>query len=159
MFAVVALIKVYASHPKNSVHVRLDWFNPFTLGFAPLLLGLLLGVFLFWGWDSGVSVNEETKDCRQRPGPGRRGLDPGADRDLPARLGRRAGLRRTGLPGQELDDIFSGGLGTAVLGLAAHIADHRRAHLGGGGHADDDPARRALGAVDVPTRGHSGAVR
>jgi amino acid transporter len=60
IFAVVALIKVYAGSPRHAMHVRLDWFNPFSVGFGPLVLGLLLGVFLFWGWDSGVSVNEET---------------------------------------------------------------------------------------------------
>ena len=29
---------------------------------------MLLGVFLYWGWDSGVSVNEETKNPRSTPG-------------------------------------------------------------------------------------------
>ena len=50
----------------GSIHVRLDWFNPFSVGFTPLLDGLLLGVFLFWGWDSGVSVNEETENAARR---------------------------------------------------------------------------------------------
>jgi amino acid transporter len=69
IFAVVALIKVYFGHaPARSSHISLDWFNPFTVGFQPLILGMLLGVFLFWGWDSGVSVNEETKDSATAPG-------------------------------------------------------------------------------------------
>jgi amino acid transporter len=68
IFAVVALIKVYAGSPRHASHVRLDWFNPFAVGFGPLVLGLLLGVFLFWGWDSGVSVNEETEDSSSAPG-------------------------------------------------------------------------------------------
>jgi amino acid transporter len=68
IFAVVALIKVYANHPKNSIPVKLDWFNPFTVGITPLTLGLLLGVFLYWGWDSGVSVNEETENSSTAPG-------------------------------------------------------------------------------------------
>jgi amino acid transporter len=68
IFAVVALIKVYAGSPRHAMHVRLDWFNPFSVGFGPLVLGLLLGVFLFWGWDSGVSVNEETEDASSAPG-------------------------------------------------------------------------------------------
>jgi amino acid transporter len=68
IFAVVALIKVYVNHPPQSLPVKLDWFNPFTVGFGPLVLGLLLGVFLYWGWDSGVSVNEETENSSTAPG-------------------------------------------------------------------------------------------
>jgi amino acid transporter len=68
IFAVVALIKAYTGHHHGSVHVGADWFNPFSVGFTPLLDGLLLGVFLFWGWDSGVSVNEETQDAGRAPG-------------------------------------------------------------------------------------------
>jgi amino acid transporter len=33
-----------------------------------MLDGLLLGVFLYWGWDSAVSVNEETVDGSRAPG-------------------------------------------------------------------------------------------
>jgi amino acid transporter len=68
LFAVVALIKIYTKHPQGSVAITTDWFNPFALGFQPLLVGMLFGVFLYWGWDTGVSVNEETKDPRSAPG-------------------------------------------------------------------------------------------
>jgi amino acid transporter len=68
IFAVVALIKVYTGHPAHSSHISLSWFNPFAIGFGPLVLGMLLGVFLYWGWDSGVSVNEETEDSSTAPG-------------------------------------------------------------------------------------------
>jgi amino acid transporter len=30
--------------------------------------GVLLAVFIYWGWDSGVSVNEETRHSRTAPG-------------------------------------------------------------------------------------------
>jgi amino acid transporter len=68
LFAVVALIDTYTRHPEGSITVAADWFNPFALGVEPLLVGMLLGVFLYWGWDSGISVNEETKDPRSAPG-------------------------------------------------------------------------------------------
>jgi len=67
-FAVVALIKVYANNPVHSLHVQGGWFNPFAVGWTPLLDGILLGIFIYWGWDSGVSVNEETEDRHEAPG-------------------------------------------------------------------------------------------
>jgi amino acid transporter len=68
LFAVVALTRVYAQHPSDSIAVNADWFNPAAIGFQPLLTGMLLGVYLYWGWDSGVSMNEETKNPRSTPG-------------------------------------------------------------------------------------------
>ena len=35
---------------------------------ARLVDGVLLGVFIYWGWDSGVCVNEESKDSANGPG-------------------------------------------------------------------------------------------
>jgi amino acid transporter len=69
VFAVVALVKVYANNPKNSVHPSLSWFNPFDISsLSALNGGILLAVFLYWGWDSGVTVNEETEDSSTAPG-------------------------------------------------------------------------------------------
>jgi amino acid transporter len=68
-FAVVALVKVYANHPKNSVTPSASWFNPFDISSTNALVGgILLAVFIYWGWDSGVSVNEETEDSSTAPG-------------------------------------------------------------------------------------------
>jgi amino acid transporter len=68
LFAVVALIKVYSSHPAGAVHVSASWFNPFDLGWGALIDGVLLGIFIYWGWDSGVAVNEESRDRHRGPG-------------------------------------------------------------------------------------------
>ena len=38
-FAIVAIVKVYANDPAGSVHISADWFNPFALGFKPLVDG------------------------------------------------------------------------------------------------------------------------
>ncbi len=69
IFAAVALAKVYFGDP-GGFHVQLDWFNPFTLhgGSTALVDGVLLGVFIYWGWDSGVCVNEESEDSSNGPG-------------------------------------------------------------------------------------------
>jgi amino acid transporter len=69
VFAVVALVKVYVNHPAHSVQPTASWFNPFDISsFSALNGGILLAVFIYWGWDSGVTVNEETKDSTTAPG-------------------------------------------------------------------------------------------
>jgi amino acid transporter len=69
LFAVVALVKVYADHPAHSITPAFSWFNPFDIkSFSALNGGVLLAVFIYWGWDSGVSVNEETEDPGTAPG-------------------------------------------------------------------------------------------
>jgi amino acid transporter len=67
-FAVVALVKVYASGPAGSIHPSLAWLNPFALSLGALVDGVLLGVFVYWGWDACVTVNEESRDARRGPG-------------------------------------------------------------------------------------------
>jgi amino acid transporter len=70
-FAIVALFKVYADSPPGSTKPSLDWFNPFAVSsFSSLVAGVLLAVFIYWGWDSTVTVNEETKDASRTPGLG-----------------------------------------------------------------------------------------
>jgi amino acid transporter len=68
LFSVVAIAKVYSGHPVGSITPALSWFNPFALKFGALLDGVLLGVFIYWGWDSGVAVNEESEDPAEGPG-------------------------------------------------------------------------------------------
>jgi amino acid transporter len=68
LFVIIALVKVYANNPANSLHVSASWFNPFDLGWSSLIAGVLLGIFIYWGWDSGVAVNEESRDRHRGPG-------------------------------------------------------------------------------------------
>ena len=69
LFSVVAFVKIYGSHPPSgSIKPSLSWFNPFAMKFGDLLDAILLGVFIYWGWDSGVAVNEESEDPAEGPG-------------------------------------------------------------------------------------------
>jgi amino acid transporter len=68
VFAIVALVTVYVSHPAHSVEPQASWFNPFAVNFHDLIVAMLLGIFIYWGWDSGVSVNEESEDSAEGPG-------------------------------------------------------------------------------------------
>jgi amino acid transporter len=69
VFAVVALVDVYSSGAAaHSIQPQASWFNPFDLKFHDLLVAMLLGIFIYWGWDSGVAVNEESEDANEGPG-------------------------------------------------------------------------------------------
>jgi amino acid transporter len=68
IFAITALITVYSHHPAHSIEPVADWFNPFAMKFKDLLVAMLLGIFIYWGWDSGVSVNEESENSHDGPG-------------------------------------------------------------------------------------------
>ena len=69
IFAAVALYKVFSGEIAGSVEPSWDWVNPFALdGVEPLVDGLVLAIFLYWGWDTAVTVNEETKDPAKTPG-------------------------------------------------------------------------------------------
>ena len=158
VFAVVALIKVYAQPPAALDRPRrLSWFNPFDISSVSALNGgILLAVFIYWGWDSGGQ--------RQR---GDRGLEHGARAsrrssrrsscvgDLPARRDRGAGLRRRRLARQQPGRrVRAARQGRARLG-ARQDPDHRGAELRVGVDADDDPADGANDAVDGSRRARS----
>ncbi|WP_375478343.1 APC family permease [uncultured Jatrophihabitans sp.] len=70
IFAVTALYKVYGdSPPPTAVKPSLSWFNPFDVAdLNTFAQGIILMLFIYWGWDSAVSVNEETKDRDKTPG-------------------------------------------------------------------------------------------
>lgn len=71
-FAIVALIKIYTQTPApvGSVHPAGSWLNPFAIGggWSAMVAGVLVAVFIYWGWDTTVSVTEETKDSTRTPG-------------------------------------------------------------------------------------------
>jgi len=69
VFAVTALAKVYAGGIAHSVHPSISWLNPLNIPSAGALAsGILVAVFIYWGWDTAVTVNEESKDVKRTPG-------------------------------------------------------------------------------------------
>jgi amino acid transporter len=69
VLSVTALVRVGdGHHPAVSLHPTLTWLNPFGLPFGAFASGLILMVFIYWGWDTALSVNEETKDPAKIPG-------------------------------------------------------------------------------------------
>jgi amino acid transporter len=70
LLAVVALVKVAnGSAPIGHIDPSWSWFSPVHIrSFSTLMQGMLLMVFIYWGWDTTTSVNEETKEPGRIPG-------------------------------------------------------------------------------------------
>ena len=69
VFAVAALWKVYVDSPPGSIDPSWDWLNPFSIQSSGALAGgVLIALFIYWGWDTAVTVNEESEDARRGPG-------------------------------------------------------------------------------------------
>jgi amino acid transporter len=68
LFTVWALIKGYATHPSGFMPIRLGWFFTMHITGSALAAGVVLAVFLYWGWDTVLAVNEESEDSRTMPG-------------------------------------------------------------------------------------------
>jgi amino acid transporter len=70
LFAVVALVKVWGGDATaESVDPAGSWFSPFAVeDGGALVSALLLGVFIYWGWESAVNLTEETQNSRTTSG-------------------------------------------------------------------------------------------
>jgi amino acid transporter len=70
VLSVTALVKVGTGHaPPGHLTPSLSWLNPFHISsFSAFTSGIILMVFIYWGWDTAVAINEETKDKNKTPG-------------------------------------------------------------------------------------------
>jgi len=69
VLSITALVKVGSGHhPAVSLTPSWSWLDPFGISFNAFASGLILMVFIYWGWDTALSVNEETKDPAKTPG-------------------------------------------------------------------------------------------
>jgi amino acid transporter len=70
VLSITALVKAGSGHaPPGHLTPSLQWLNPFHIPtFSAFVGGVILMVFIYWGWDTAVAVNEETKDKHKTPG-------------------------------------------------------------------------------------------
>jgi amino acid transporter len=68
VLSVTALVKVGVSHPAGSVTPSFTWLSPSHLPVSAFVSGIILMLFIYWGWDTALSVNEETADKSRTPG-------------------------------------------------------------------------------------------
>jgi amino acid transporter len=69
IFSTVALSRVYAgSAGPQATTPQWDWLWPSGVSAETAVSAVLLAVFIYWGWESSLSVNEESADPRHAPG-------------------------------------------------------------------------------------------
>jgi amino acid transporter len=70
VLSITALVKVgNGTAPAGHLTPSWSWLDPFKVpSFSAFASGIILMVFIYWGWDTAVSVNEETKDKNKTPG-------------------------------------------------------------------------------------------
>lgn len=69
VFSTIALVKVYSGNATpESLTPSLTWLWPSGMTLSALVTATLIAVFIYWGWDTAVSVNEETSNPEKTPG-------------------------------------------------------------------------------------------
>jgi len=70
VMSVWALVRVgNGSAPVGHLVPTLSWFNPFKVKhFSDFIVGLADMLFIYWGWDTALNLNEETADAETTPG-------------------------------------------------------------------------------------------
>ncbi|GAA1060312.1 APC family permease [Agromyces bracchium] len=69
-FVVLVIVQfATGTAPANAMLPTLEWFNPFGFeDFSGFVEAILLALFIYWGWDTCLALNEETKDPKRTPG-------------------------------------------------------------------------------------------
>mgnify|MGYP003455457430 FL=1 len=68
-FGVLALWHALDGSNTGSIAFDWQWFNPAELGsWSGFMEAVLLALFIYWGWDTCLALNEETKNPRKTPG-------------------------------------------------------------------------------------------
>ena len=69
VMSLTALVRVFGSHPPaGSLHPSFAWLSWSHLSLSALVSGIIFMLFIYWGWDTALSVNEETADKSRTPG-------------------------------------------------------------------------------------------
>ncbi len=70
IFSITALVKVGTGNaPAGHLVPSASWFDPSRLhSISAFTSGILVAAFIYWGWDTAASINEETRDPGRNPG-------------------------------------------------------------------------------------------
>ena len=70
VFVIAVIIAITTGQaPPGATLPTLDWFSPFAFAdFSGFIEAILLALFIYWGWDTCLALNEETRDPERIPG-------------------------------------------------------------------------------------------
>jgi amino acid transporter len=69
VFVIAALSHYFAGTAPGATPISAEWFNPFAFtDFDGFTEAVLLALFIYWGWDTCLALNEETRDPKRIPG-------------------------------------------------------------------------------------------
>lgn len=69
LFVAMAVQKANSGEFASSLDFSWSWLNPFAVqSFGAFTAGLSLSIFMFWGWDTCLTANEETIGSEKTPG-------------------------------------------------------------------------------------------
>jgi len=69
IFVISAIWQFAAGTAPNPTPFEWDWLNPFAFtDWSGFTEAVLLALFIYWGWDTCLALNEETKDPKRIPG-------------------------------------------------------------------------------------------
>lgn len=69
VFVVMLFVRVGQGGTPGSLDFSWSWLNPAGgFSFAAFTAGLSLSIFMYWGWDTSLSANEETSGSTSTPG-------------------------------------------------------------------------------------------
>lgn len=69
LFAGAVFVRlIFDKVPERSISPEIGWLSPFGAEYSSVLTGVLLAVFIYWGWESAVNLSEESEDSSRAPG-------------------------------------------------------------------------------------------
>lgn len=69
IFVIAALWQYFTGTAPNATAFDWEWFNPLAFtDWSGFTEAILLALFIYWGWDTCLALNEETKDPKRTPG-------------------------------------------------------------------------------------------
>lgn len=69
VFAIAALSHFFAGSAPDATPFSWEWMNPFAFtSWSGFTQAVLLALFIYWGWDTCLALNEETKNPKRIPG-------------------------------------------------------------------------------------------
>ncbi|CAN5164354.1 APC family permease [soil metagenome] len=68
-FIIACFAKAGGSDSPSDLSFSMSWFNPFEISsLSALTAGISLSIFVYWGWDTCLTLNEETEGAASTPG-------------------------------------------------------------------------------------------